>query len=359
MLPLEENNLNSDFNMKQYSLFDEESQKTMLNIDLFFKDGPFAYVFLDKFFQVFRINDRFLKLFGQQHLQILGRHIFEFLDGEDALKLKAVFENRDSLYDPLILSLNFIQKDNSFLPVDTYVKKFTNQFDEDQYCLLMFDRGFYPDPNWIEGKKELYKTIIETQEQERIRIGQQLHDSVAQILYAIRLNLQHIASENDALANEIAPIKKMLNDAIFQVRNISVDLVPSVLHDFGLKAAILSMCERVSTSDFQVKCYICEDQEGLDKDFLLVVYRVIQELLNNTMKHSSASQVIVKTRCDTEQVNIEVTDNGVGFQSKLEESLRNGIGLQSIKSRVERYEGTLEIRDLEEGTQVKVTLKIK
>lgn len=77
------------------------------------------------------------------------------------------------------------------------------------------------------------------------------------------------------------------------------------------------------------------------------------------MKHSSASQVIVKTRCDTEQVNIEVTDNGVGFQSKLEESLRNGIGLQSIKSRVERYQGTLEIRDLEQGTQVKVTLKIK
>src|SRR5690606_41176961 len=73
MLPLEENNLNNDFNMKQYSLFDEESQKTMLNIDLFFKDGPFAYVFLDKFFQVFRINDRFLKLFGLHHPQILDR----------------------------------------------------------------------------------------------------------------------------------------------------------------------------------------------------------------------------------------------------------------------------------------------
>ncbi len=356
MNPQEHEDLNNNSRMRQYSLFDEEFGKELFCIDVFFKNGPFAYIFLDKFFQVFHVNQRFEYLFKQKESQLKGRNIFELLHGEDALKLQTIFENKDAQHDAVLLHIAYIQGDGSFNCMDTYVKKYTNSFGEAQYCLLMFDDAFKPNEQWAVDKREVFKAIVDTQEQESLRIGRQLHDSVAQLLYAIRLNLQHFVQQQPEHVAFMKPLKQLLNEAIHQIRNISVDLVPSVLHDFGLIAAIRAMVERISTVDFKVDYFVPPETEKLSEDLKLVIYRIIQELLNNTMKHAAATEVSIRVKLSESTILIQVQDNGVGFSASLPSSMKNGSGLRTIKNRTDLYQGELLQENNNPGANVIVKI---
>ncbi|WFB64909.1 histidine kinase [Sphingobacterium sp. WM] len=343
---------------RQFTLLQEDCNSDLLCFDVFFKEGPFAIIVLDKNFHVKRVNGRSDYIFGLGGKDLLKRDIFEFLNTEDAYQLKGIFENRDTSAKPLLISLGFKNKKEPFLRIETFVKKFSNRFHEPLYCLLLFDKQFYPHHHWVELKKEIFQAIVDTQEQERFRIGTQLHDSVAQTLYAIKLNLRQLEGERKEKSKEIESIKLMLNEAISQIRNISIDLVPVVLHDFGLKAAIQFMVNRIESPDFQVSIVITKKVEEYDEDIRLVIYRIIQELLNNCLKHSQASKVAVKVGMVKDKIQIIVKDNGVGFNEDLNKQMKKGIGLRSIKNRIDLYQGEMEIISLKKGSAVSITLNL-
>lgn len=353
----DKSNNKSDFG-RQFTLLQEDCNSDLLCFDVFFKEGPFAIIVLDKNFHVKRVNGRFDYIFGLGGKDLLKRDIFEFLNTEDAYQLKGIFENRDTSAKPLLISLGFKNKKEPFLRIETFVKKFSNRFHEPLYCLLLFDKQFYPHHHWVELKKEIFQAIVDTQEQERFRIGTQLHDSVAQTLYAIKLNLRQLEGERKEKSKEIESIKLMLNEAISQIRNISIDLVPVVLHDFGLKAAIQFMVNRIESPDFQVSIVITKKVEEYDEDIRLVIYRIIQELLNNCLKHSQASKVAVKVGMVKDKIQIIVKDNGVGFNEDLNKQMKKGIGLRSIKNRIDLYQGEMEIISLKNGSSVSITLNL-
>lgn len=349
---------NKSASVRHFTLLQEDCNSDFLCFDVFFKEGPFAIIVLDNNFHVKRVNGRFDYIFGMGSKELLKRDIFEFLNSEDAYRLKGIFENRDSSAKPLLITLGFKNRKEPLLRIETFVKKFSNRFQEHQYCLLLFDKQFYPHHHWVELKKEIFQAIVDTQEQERFRIGTQLHDSVAQTLYAIRLNLRQLEGEKKEKSKEMDAIKLMLNEAISQIRNISIDLVPVVLHDFGLKAAIQFMVNRIESPDFQVSIVITKKVEEYEEDIRLVIYRIIQELLNNCLKHSQASKVSVKVGVDNEKIQIIVKDNGVGFKEDLNKQMKKGIGLRSIKNRIDLYQGEMEILNLKNGSSVSITLKM-
>ncbi|WP_156307241.1 histidine kinase [Sphingobacterium endophyticum] len=341
---------------RKYTLLEETCKNDFLCFDVFFQEGPFAIIVLGKSFHVIRVNGRFDYIIGLTGKALIGRDIFEFLDSEDATTLRNIFENRDSFRKPLLISLGFRQIGKAKLSIETFVKKFNNSFNQPQYCLLLFDKEFYPHHHWIELKKEVFQAIVETQEQERNRIGHQLHDSVAQTLYAIKLNCQRLINEKH-LENsvELDSIKDMLNSAINQVRNISTDLVPAVLHDFGLKAAIDFMIKRLSMPEFSIQSKMSKKAEELGDDMKLAIYRIIQELLNNCLKHSKASQVDLKVVYNSLKVKIQIKDNGIGFSKSLLESMKNGTGLRSIKNRIDLYQGEISVDQIKTGSLVEIT----
>ncbi|MCT1531576.1 MULTISPECIES: ATP-binding protein [Sphingobacterium] len=342
---------------RSYTLLEEINKSDFLCFDVFFNEGPFAIVVLDKNFHVKRLNGRFDYIFGLKGGDLVGRDIFEFLNTEDAYRLRGIFENRQTSKKPLLIELGFKHTDKKYLKIETFVKKYINQFKEQQYCLLLFDKEFYPHEHWVELQKEVFQAIVDTQEQERHRIGTQLHDSVAQILYAIKLNIHHL-EQNHTCDEEVHSIKKLLNEAILQIRHISTDLVPAVLHDFGLKAAIQFMINRISLPDFQVKSKIPAKIEELDENLKLVIYRIIQELLNNCLKHSDATKVQVKIVKNTRLLKIEVIDNGIGFNEDFIINNKKGTGLRSIKNRIDLYQGEIKVLNLDEETKVEVKLNL-
>ncbi|MGY3052571.1 PAS domain S-box-containing protein [Pedobacter sp. UYEF25] len=188
----------------------------------------------------------------------------------------------------------------------------------------------------------LRRAGIEAQEKEREKISSALHDSVCQLLYGIGFKINHF-HKDEATSTALIDIRSLLDQAIRELRAISNDLHPTILRDFGLAAGIKDMVRRMNHSGFQILSTIDQATDLLPTDIQLYIFRIIQELLNNSIKHSGSAQARVKVAADQKHITISVSDNGKGFSQEIEEALRLGSGLRGIKNRVSLLKGKLEI----------------
>lgn len=207
------------------------------------------------------------------------------------------------------------------------------------------------------NRRMLRRAAIEAQEKERARLSASLHDSVCQTLYGIRFNLGHL-NKKKVFSGELDHINVMLNEAINELRTISVELTPSILKDFGFVAGINDMVQRLKQVGFNVATTIDKRSNLLSKETQLYTFRIIQELLNNSIKHSGTNSATVNLCLEKEEVSILVKDEGKGFTGNLEESLKQGSGLRGIKNRISLLNGKLEIIN-EEGAQFKISFPAK
>ncbi|PRD44994.1 hypothetical protein C5745_18680 [Sphingobacterium haloxyli] len=188
----------------------------------------------------------------------------------------------------------------------------------------------------------IQRATIEVQEKERERISGILHDSVCQMLYGIRFNLAHIKRQL-SLNNKLDSVDSLLEDAIGQLRTLSAELNPSILKDFGLVAGIRDMIQRLGKSGFTVEASIDPRIDAISNDVQLDIFRIIQELLNNSIKYSGTDQATVSVNMENNVVTISVRDRGKGFAASIEEELKRGSGLRALKNRVAMLGGTMVI----------------
>jgi two-component system, NarL family, sensor kinase len=188
----------------------------------------------------------------------------------------------------------------------------------------------------IDFHKKMMEASLESQENERRRVAADLHDSIGAMLSTIRLSFLTFARENKTDNNSIQESKKMIDDTIDSVRRISRDLMPSTLEKFGLSQAVKEMCERFQNTS---SISIIFDEEGtyqsLSKKKELMIFRIIQELINNALKHSGASRIKV-TLNHSHNLTVVVEDNGKGFdvQHHLQDrTTGKGLGLFNIENR--------------------------
>ncbi|MGO1595173.1 MAG: ATP-binding protein [Sphingobacterium sp.] len=341
------------------SLFDSDVQRDTLCFDLFFNDGPFGLIILDNTYRILNVNSRLAGMLGLESEELEGAPLGAIMEGEDALKLKSFFLSDHQSYSSLIANMLFFRR-NLAEPQTyiTYVKRYNNDQNETHYCILLFEQDFSPTGRRIERDQRDYDLVLEIQEQERQYIGSLLHDSVAQLLYAIRLNLQYFMKSQPEFGEQILSIKTMLNQAISSIRDFSMDLNVSILNDFGLKLAIESMAARVAGPDFSVKTIVRGRHDLVTPKVRLTVYRITQELLNNSMKHSQASKVEIKVWIRKTKAVIEVRDNGCGFSLDDPGLLAGGSGLRGILARIKSFSGELCVDKLEHQVSVNVTLAL-
>ena len=188
--------------------------------------------------------------------------------------------------------------------------------------------------------------MLQGQEQERQRIATELHDGLVQTLSAISLNLKALEDEIDRLEHsEVEAYKNamdLLDHAIQDTRLISHDLMPSALERFGLIKAMEDLVYR--TSKNKVLIIDFKTNLGYDiRDLYMItnLYRILQELLQNIVKHAQASEVEVELWEIGNRIRLRVKDNGVGFEGSPEEMQSNGIGLRNISTRVKSMNGKL------------------
>lgn len=214
----------------------------------------------------------------------------------------------------------------------------------------------------VKQQQQIFQVTLNTQEEERRRISESLHNGVGQLLYSTQLSM-NMLTINTATSN---PEKfqesknyttKLLRDSIKDIRRISHELMPTVLAEFGLKAAIEDVCDQLQDG-VRFNCKIKLGKSILNDYLELAVFRTVQELMVNVVKHAKATLCTVDVHTADNTIHISVKDNGQGIVTTTQE--KRGIGISSIKNKVEMLKGKIEINsDPGLGTKVDVLFPIK
>ena len=207
-------------------------------------------------------------------------------------------------------------------------------------------------------QKELIQTIVQTQEEERKRIAEALHNDLGQILYTAKIRIGELTKNlPDEKIGVINQIDSLLEEAISQTRTLSFQLIPKLLEDYGLEEAIHAVIKRTSPQEINWS-FLMPGQKGrLDTNLEITIFRIIQELINNVIKHSKASKANINLDITNERIYIEVSDNGIGFDiNNISKDLTH-IGLQRLHTWVKHINGLLRIKSVpQNGTLITIQL---
>jgi signal transduction histidine kinase len=211
-----------------------------------------------------------------------------------------------------------------------------------------------------ELEKNRFKDVIEAEEKERGRIAQELHDGLGQLLSTARLN---VAGLEDTVTPEDKPYLdkslKIIDEACVEVRNISHNMMPSALMRLGLISAIKELSDNINATG-KIKIQLATNvSQPLGKSLDITIYRIVQEVLNNMIRHSKADLINLDITREGESLTMHIKDNGVGFDTQQLKHTK-GIGWKNIFSRVSMLNGTIQLDSKpEEGTVVFIKLLLK
>jgi PAS domain S-box-containing protein len=208
--------------------------------------------------------------------------------------------------------------------------------------------------------RKLFEAIIRTEEDERSRIAKDLHDEIGPLLSALKIYMtSFVENDNIEKKNNIAgQIGVIIRDMIESVKDISNDMSPHVLVNFGLNAAIQNISD-IFSRNINIHMQSNIEKIRFSEIFESVVYRVIKELINNTIKHAHASEIYIMMNYYDQKLECRYKDNGIGFD--LNQYLNNqtqGMGLNNIKSRIQSLGGYLDIIT-SPGKGFELTLQLK
>ncbi|MHA7109464.1 sensor histidine kinase [Sunxiuqinia elliptica] len=207
-------------------------------------------------------------------------------------------------------------------------------------------------------EKMFLNAIIQTEEKERKRFAKDLHDGLGPLLSTVKMSVSSLAQlEHDKASQEIvANTEMVINEAIKSLKEISDNLSPHVLNNFGLLRALRNFTNKINATKairIQLKSNLAD--ERFSNNIEVVLYRVVCELINNTIKHASAKNISIDLQHQEGVLSIDYRDNGKGFnKEKLEElPMMGGMGFSNIYSRINSLKGDIQIEsEPKKGTHV-------
>jgi PAS domain S-box-containing protein len=214
----------------------------------------------------------------------------------------------------------------------------------------------------IQKQKLLTQATIDGQEKERKEIGKELHDNISQHLTTTRLYLE-VAKEKvveGEVKEMIYHAHKELTDIINEIRKLSQSLVPPTLGDIGLVESVQDVCDSLKRThtiavDFHHRSFT---EETIPDNMKLMLFRIIQEQINNIIRHAAASTIHIRLQSDAESLGLVITDNGKGFDPS--DNDKKGLGLTNIINRVDLFNGRMDLQSAPgKGCTVLVDVPLK
>ena len=211
-----------------------------------------------------------------------------------------------------------------------------------------------------ENEAKVLSAIIKTEEKERKKFAKELHDGLGPILSSIKMAISAI--NKNVMGNDnkqiIDKTEETVDSAIITIKEISNNLSPHILERFGLEKAIKTFTDIIITNeDLEIIFFSNLNGKRYDYNIEVILYRIIGELINNTLKHASASKVEISLFYFEKRLELFYSDNGIGFDMKNIDS--KGMGLPNIDSRVKSLDGELEMHSKhKQGIFLKITLPL-
>ncbi|MEL4455567.1 tetratricopeptide repeat-containing sensor histidine kinase [Lutimonas vermicola] len=208
-------------------------------------------------------------------------------------------------------------------------------------------------------QNRIINATIDAKEKERKSIAEILHDSVSALLSSANLHLQASKAQlNSHVPIEISKAQEIVNEASVKIRDLSHELISSVLLKFGLAFAVHDLCEKYSNSEIQ----FMSDDNGIkryNQQFEIKIYNIIEELINNILKHSGAKNATINLKeRNGNKLLIQIIDDGIGFEVHKARK-KDGLGLSHIEARIKMMHGVFNINSKKgEGTSIFISVPI-
>lgn len=196
-----------------------------------------------------------------------------------------------------------------------------------------------------ETEKRVLSAIIRTEEQERQRFAKELHDGLGPLLSVVKMLLSGFDQNNPPEVNDKIKtnLKQAVDEAIVSVREISANISPHILNNFGLKDAIESFLKKLRPNE-NIKIHFGSNIDKLRFPYNVevIMYRVVCELINNTLRHAEATEINISLQLQDDTLYLEYTDNGMGFDVEQAE-IDGGMGLNNMQYRLQSGNGNIRI----------------
>ena len=303
-------------------------------------------------------NPRAEQLFGWTATEIIGKSLSETIipPAYRELHTHGFKDHLGSEKSPVLYKVREVtalHKDGSVFPIEIAIISI-QQNSADFFCafirdiserkqaeanLKVLEQKMYDQQ--IEEHKKISRAVIKAQEAEKNHIGQELHDNISQILASTKMYLSTAANRNKSLKDVLTYPIELIDNSIKAIRSLSHKQV-TPLKNIDLKSLIQKLLEGLGHSAMPKFNFVYAVPEKLLGDgFKLNIYRMVQELLNNTQKHAAAKNVDVIIKTEGNDINVTVADNGKGFEPG---NKRKGIGISNIMNRAELYNGNVILK---------------
>jgi PAS domain S-box-containing protein len=317
-------------------------------------------------------NDQMVKMFGYERDELIGKEIISLVATESrSIVAEAIRENRESIYGHQLL-----RKDGSSFYAEaqakvvrvgdrtlrmTAVRDITARKLAEEALRESEAERAKASQREQKARAKYTRQLIASQESERTRIAAELHDSLGQNLLLIKNRAQlALGKENRtaSLREQMEGISDLASQAIAEVRQISRDLHPAQLDHLGLTRALEAMVDGIAqASEIVFECKLDLVDDIFSKDAAMNLYRIVQESLNNILKHSRAKRAGIKLERDVHEVELSITDDGCGFEPDETGENPKGLGLKNIAERVKILGGRFKMESQPgNGTRVVVII---
>lgn len=332
---------------------------------LFFNNPMSIYIWDIDTLEVLEVNDTAQKEYGYSRDEFLAKNMKDLRRKENIEKFLLFVEELKKTGQDMIMQgvWKHLRKDGEEITMEIYSQKIL--FKERNAVLALannIDEKIRLESKLEEEReakqKEITEAVIRVQEKERYEISRELHDNVNQQL---TVAMMYIATAEKGANNAEALLKQssgFIYNAIEEIRKLSKVLVTPLIKDFGLCKAIEGLLEDIQLVNNSIHFDLfCENfyEEDIHYEFKLSIYRIVQEQMNNILKHAKAKEVVIELYRD-EVIRLSVSDNGVGFDTKKK---RKGIGIHNIQTRVGLYGGQINIHsEPGKGCQLRIEFPI-
>lgn len=312
------------------------------------------------------VNRAAEKLSGYRRSEIIGKHFSEFMTAEHARQVQRQLQKKLDSAGETTYEIEMITKKGKHVPVEISSRLIY------EHGVAVGVQGCVRDISERKKAQEVARNysrrLIEAQEAERRRISRELHDQVGQILTAVKMNLhalRHTCTEVETLAS-IADNLKAIDEAVDQVRDLSVDLRPLLLDDLGLVVALRWYLERQTRNSGVPAKFVSgslDEDDRFSSELETACFRIVQEGVTNILRHARASRISVRLERVLSDLILLITDDGAGFDARLLRSGNAGaatLGLRGMEERAQAVGGIITIDSAPAlGTEICARLPIK
>lgn len=333
-----------------YQFLIEDRTKREENYRAIFEQAADGIIICDNQGKILMSNDNVSKITGYQSADLRNMNIVEFFNSEELKNNPLKFDLLEK-GEIILRERKVIKKDKTLIDIESRSQKLS----DGRIQSFIID---------ITGKKQIQKKIyvagINAEEQERGRLAKDLHDGLGPLLSASRIYLHKIKNKGTDDKESLKKLEEIIDESLRGIKEISNNISPHILRNFGLVYALKSFTEKIGDKCEIDIIYNCNTSERFNEIIEVTIYRVLTELINNTIKYAQTHKAKILVIKENGQLYIEYEDEGIGFDYHETLTKNKGFGLLNIKSRIESIGGQYKfISEPGKGVSIKMIINTK